>query len=67
MSKKPTKWISEIDEKQAEITKEIKENLNVIRKLILSHGKKFSLTVPKTPPEKILKILKKSVVENIVY
>jgi len=63
MSKKPTKWIKEVIEYSdiVFIHWEIKENLNVIRKLILSHGKKFGVAITlKTPPEKILKILKKS-------
>jgi len=63
MSKKPTKWIKEIIEHSdiLYIHWEIKENLNDIRKLILSHGKKFGVAITlKTPPKKILKILKKS-------
>tara|TARA_B100000787_G_scaffold107509_1_gene79791 strand:+ start:506 stop:1555 length:1050 start_codon:yes stop_codon:yes gene_type:complete len=63
MSKKPTKWIKEVIEYSdiLYIHWEIKENLNDIRKLVLSHGKKFGIAVTlKTPPKKILKILKKS-------
>jgi len=63
MSKKPTKWIKEVIEYSDIIFVhwEIKENLNIIRKLILSHGKKFGVAITlKTPPKKILKILKRS-------
>ena len=63
MSKKPTKWIKEVIDYTdiVFIHWEIKENLDVIRKLILSHGKKFGIAITlKTPPEKIIKILKKS-------
>jgi len=63
MSKKPTKWIKDVIDYTdiVFIHWEIKENLDVIRKLILSHGKKFGIAITlKTPPEKIIKILKKS-------
>ena len=63
MSKRPTKWIKEVIEYSdiLYIHCEIKENLSIIRKLVLSHGKKFGVAITlKTPPKKILKILKKS-------
>ena len=63
MSKKPTKWIKEVIEYSdiLYIHWEIKENLDVIRKQILSHGKKFGVAITlKTPPKKILQILKKT-------
>ena len=63
MSKKPTKWIKEVIEYSDIIFVhwEIEENLNTIRKIILSHGKKFGVAITlKTPPAKVLNILKKS-------
>ena len=63
MSKNPTKWIKEVIEYSdiLYIHWEIKENLDVVRKMVLSSGKKFGVAITlKTPPKKILKILKKS-------
>ena len=63
MSKKPTKWINQVINYSDIIYVhwEIEENLSVIRKLILSQGKKFGVAITlKTNPIKILKILKKS-------
>jgi pentose-5-phosphate-3-epimerase len=63
MSKKPSKWIKHVIDYSDIIYLhwEIIENLENLRKLILSHNKKFGLAITiKTPPKKILKILKKS-------
>ena len=63
MSKKPTKILNEIIEYSdiIFIHCEINESLNKIRKKILANDKKFGIAITlKTPPKKILKILKKA-------
>jgi pentose-5-phosphate-3-epimerase/putative flippase GtrA len=63
MSKRPKKLIEELIEYSdiIFIHWEIKENLDDLRKLIISHNKKFGIAVTlNTPPKKIINLLKKS-------
>ena len=63
MSKKPTKWIRQIISHSDLILVqwETNENLNKIRKSIISKNKKFGVAITlKTSPKKILPILKKA-------
>ena len=63
MSKKPTKILNEVIDYSdiIFIHCEINENLNKIRKKILAKNKKFGVAITlRTPPKKILKILKQA-------
>ena len=63
MSKKPKKLIKELIDYSdiIFIHWEVKENLDDLRKLIISHNKKFGIAITlNTPPKKIISFLRKS-------